>query len=94
MSKCKELSLAVVESVRSNALPDLAQEYAEAGIDVVLTEGVLRDIPLVNTIVAIGKFGISISDRLLIKKLIRFLGPLHHLSSIERQKMITKLEST
>jgi hypothetical protein len=93
MTNSQELGTALVQTLRAEELPGVIGEYAEVGIDAVLSEGVLRDIPLVNTLVALAKFGLNVSDRLLINKLIKFLGPLDHLSPATRQEMVRKLEA-
>ncbi len=93
MSKHTELGPAVIESLKFSTVTALAKEYAEAGIDAALSDGLFKDIPFVSTIIAIGKFGVRISDRLLIKKLMKFLEQFSHLSDQERMEMIQKPES-
>jgi hypothetical protein len=61
-----ELGSAVVKSLADESVAGLVKEYAEVGFDAVLSDGLLKDLPLVNTIVALGKLGVSISDRLLL----------------------------
>ena len=39
------------------------QEYAEIGLDAITEDGMLKDIPIVSTAVALYKIGNSISDR-------------------------------
>ena len=58
------------------------------GIDAVLSEGPLKDIPVVNTVVALGKLGISINDRLLIKKLLAFLSHFQTVSAEDTTQMV------
>jgi hypothetical protein len=36
----------LVESIQVEGLGDLAQEYAELGLDSVIQEGILKDIPI------------------------------------------------
>lgn len=93
MSKHHELGTAVVETLSSSEVQDLMKEYAEIGLDTALSEGLLKDIPLVGTIVGLAKVGISVSDRILIRKIIKFLGPLSDLSDKRRQEMVQKLEA-
>src|SRR5947208_15527036 len=93
MSKSTELGAAVVESLATEAATEIAKEYAEIGLDAVLSEGLLKDIPVVNTVVALGKLGISINDRLLIKKLLAFLSNFQTVSAEDRTEMVRKLES-
>jgi hypothetical protein len=93
MSKHHELETAVVETLSSGEVQDLMKEYAEIGIDAALSDGPLKDIPVIGTIIGLAKVGISISDRILIRKIIKFLGPLSDMSDKMRQEMIQKLEA-
>jgi hypothetical protein len=93
MSKHHELGTAVVETLSSGEVQDLIKEYAEIGIDAALSDGPLKDIPVISTIIGLAKVGISISDRILIRKIIKFLGPLSDMSDKMRQEMIQKLET-
>lgn len=93
MSKHSEIEIALVKTLSSTEVPDLIKEYAEIGIDAVISDGLLKDIPLVGTIVGIAKAGINISDRIFIKKLLKFLCQLNKLSPQMRQNMVNKLES-
>jgi hypothetical protein len=87
----ENIGKAVVESIKSADLASLAGEYAEIGIDAVLSEGVLRDIPIVGTITALGKLGASINDRIFTKKIVRFLISLAAISEQDRLALIEKL---
>jgi hypothetical protein len=88
----REFSSAIVATVKSAALTDLAKECAEVGLDSILSEGVLRDIPIVNTLVALTKVGLSINDRIFAKKLIRFLTAMSELDPADRISMVDRLD--
>lgn len=53
---------------------DLGIDYAEVAIDEFLADGVLKEIPIVKTIVGIAKTGIAIKDAIFVKKLLVFLS--------------------
>lgn len=80
---------AVVNVLRSESVASVGKEYLEVGIDAVLESGVLKDIPLVNTVVSIFSTAGSVRDQLLATKLLRFLS---ELSEISREERITMLE--
>lgn len=50
------------------------QEYAEIGLDAITEDGMLKDIPIVSTAIALYKIGNSIRDRHNLKKLVTFLN--------------------
>ena len=61
------------ESLFNDNLKDVAGDIIELGIDSILEDGLLRDIPIVNTIVGTFKFGQNIHDRNLLKQTIIFI---------------------
>jgi len=65
-------------------------DFVELGIDSFLDEGVVKDIPIIGSIVGIYKIGKSIRDAFFIKKLINFIYNLKNISTKERQKFIDK----
>lgn len=92
MDSERSISTAIVETMKSADFASLSKDYAEIALDSVLSEGVLRDIPIVNTLVAIGRLGLSINDQIFAKKLIRFLTSLAELDPAERASMVDRLD--
>lgn len=52
---------------------DVLGDYIEIGIDSFINDGILKDIPIVNTIVAVLKAGKNIHDRNLLKQTLTFI---------------------
>ena len=52
---------------------NITSDMIEIGIDNILDEGILKDIPIVNSLRSIVKAGFSISERLFLKKLSKFM---------------------
>lgn len=52
---------------------DTLLDYAEVGLDAILDDGVLKDIPVFGTIVAFCKVGINLRERNLMKQLATFI---------------------
>ncbi|WP_137885156.1 hypothetical protein [Pseudomonas sp. 2FE] len=90
--KPQTLGSAITETILSEPVDSLVSEYAEIGIDAILSEGILKEIPFVHSLIAVTKIGITISDRLLINKLIKFLSAIQDVPSRERQEMVSRLE--
>ena len=93
MGSLMELASAVAKSLTTEKTIDFIGECSEICLDNLISDGLLKDIPVVNTIVALGKLGISIHDRLFVKKLLTFLIDLQAVSYQERVAMVKKLES-
>lgn len=65
----------------------------EIGIDKLMADGLGKDIPIVNTVMAIVKTGFSIRDRNFMKKLFEFLNASKiDRSSVQFEQFIKKLE--
>jgi hypothetical protein len=76
-----------------NATKDLAINTGELVIDKILEDGLLKDIPIVNTIISLYKIPHSISDKMLFNKINVFLNDLESLDKQEITKMMNKLEN-
>ena len=68
-------------------------DIGEVAIDAVLDDGVLRDVPIISTIVGVGKCIKNVSDILFAKKLIAYLYGLKDTDAQQREEAIAKWES-
>lgn len=92
-NKEKELSKSLKETIYNSNLAEIGANIAEVTIDSVLKEGVLKDFPIIGTLVGIWKTGVTINDYLFLNKLILFLNESSKLSEHNRSKIIDNLES-
>jgi hypothetical protein len=83
----------ILESVRCTELSELGKIAAETGLDSILSTGLMRDIPIINTFASLIKAGMQISDRVFAKKIIKFLHKLAELPENDRRKMVDRLNS-
>lgn len=74
-------------------LNEVSVDIAEIGLDTFLDEGVLREVPLIGSIVNIVRSGFSIRDKLFIRKLCTFLIPLSNIPEQEKEKFAGKLDT-
>lgn len=56
-----------------NNSKEVLEDYIEVGIDSFINDGILKDIPIVNTIVAVLKVGKNVHDRNLLKQTLTFI---------------------
>lgn len=70
------LSLSFANSLKDE-LFNTASDYVELGLDSVLDDGLLKDVPLVSTVVALYKIGNSFKERHNIKKLYIFIDEIN-----------------
>jgi hypothetical protein len=92
MSNTTKLAPAVAAALSEKSMIDLAKEYAQLGLDAVLSEDAVNRIPWVNSIWALGKIGIGIRDRILVGKILKFFAGLDSVSNEDRREMVKRLE--
>ena len=71
---------------------DVLTKLGEVTVDSFMNEGILRDIPIIGTIVGLGKAGVAVRDLLFVRKLQAFLGELDNASE-ERERFARDMES-
>lgn len=89
----KEIEISLIETLKESGLGDILKDLTEARLDSRLEDGFLREVPVVNTVLSLGKLGRNIKDYLFIKKFVAFLSCMSKLSPEERQELIARLES-
>lgn len=67
-----ELPQAMQNSLTSE-IPNVLINIAEAGLDTIMNEGFLKEIPILSTAVSLYKLGYSVNERYYIKKLASFV---------------------
>lgn len=79
----------IIPSFRDTILrdnSDLLREYGEIAIDAILEQGLLSDIPLVNTVTALCKTGLNIKERNYLKQTYAFIKGFND-GSMEQSKI-------
>lgn len=81
-------------SLFENSLADIGIDFTELGIDSVLHDGLLKDIPIVSTILGLGKLAQNIYDRNLLRQTLAFINEFNHqgISSDKVEKYRAKLQ--
>ncbi len=75
-------------------LQNLSINLAEVGIDSILNDGLLKEIPIVSTISNLLKIGANIHDRLFLEKVLSFLSQLKDVSADKRKKVIEDIDNS
>ncbi|MFI4912642.1 MAG: hypothetical protein ACIAQZ_13340 [Sedimentisphaeraceae bacterium JB056] len=78
------------KSIESEQLGKLTASYAELGLDTILEDGLLKDIPILGTITSLAKIGFNMRDRVYLKKLILFLSQMSDVSQEQREEFVKK----
>lgn len=88
-----KLDISFRETVLKSDLPSVIQNAGEIGFDSLLDNGVLKDVPILSTMLAVGKTFGNVRDYFFAKKMIAFLRSISSLSEKERQKLIHLLDA-
>lgn len=88
----KELPESLVETFTKTDLPNILKDISEIGIDKIMFDGFLKELPVIQTITGIWKAGVVINDYRFLNKLLAFLNESSKLSNKQREKILEKLE--
>lgn len=91
MTEEKSLAISMEQTIEYGNLAFVG-DIGELMIDAALNDGVLKDIPILGTIVGVGKCLKNVYDTLFVKKLIEFLVPIKGVSPEDRAEAIRKWE--
>jgi len=90
-----KLSKSLGETLTSSDLTVVCAEMLENAIEDQLLNGdLLKEIPIIGSIIGIGKTTKSVADLLLTKKIMSFLGEVSDISPKKRLAMISKIDNS
>lgn len=87
------IEASLVQTLRNSDLTSLAQSGGELALDSILSEGFLKELPVIQSIVGLVKVGVSIRNMAFARKLLRFLSALSDVPQAERSEMVARLEA-
>src|SRR5258705_4971404 len=82
----------VVNSYAADALMDFSESMFDDLTDAVIDSGIVTDIPVIKSIVGLGKASINFRDRRYLSKLVCFLSETAKASSEDKAKYREKLD--
>src|SRR5690606_30032534 len=88
-----EMNQVLIESLKKTELVDIGEDLLEKGLDSLLKEGIVKEIQFVKFIIAMHETYITISDKILIKKLVLFLKKLNELPESTINKFISEINN-
>lgn len=94
MDKINSLPATMSETLVHSDLSSVVMDGVEIGIDQCLSDGILRDIPIINSITSIVKATQSISNYLYLKKIVSFLTGIKDVPKEKREQEIRKIEES
>lgn len=83
-----------IEKTLSSEYTSISENMLEIGLDSILEDGFLKDIPAFNTIISLTKIGLNIKDRMFLKKLLVFLYETQKIPVDKREKLIEEINQS
>lgn len=82
------------DAIMKSDLPQLAEDYGELIVDSVMDDGILKEIPILKTIISCIKFTNSLSKHYAAKKIYKFLFQLKSIPKEKREKKINEINTS
>lgn len=93
MKEQNNIENSLTNTLRNSDLQNVSTSLTETIFDSVLEDGILKDLPIVSSIVGLGKTAVNIKNQLFLKKIIYFLTELNHIPLNTRKEMIDYIDS-
>lgn len=90
--KNKNYQLSIFESIKSNEILEISTDIVESGIDQLIDNELLKDIPILGTGYKLITFANKITESFYIQKILKFLFQIQDISLEKRIEFIEKLE--
>jgi hypothetical protein len=88
----QDLVPSLIETLRSSDLAEIVQDFGEVALDSILDDDLVKEVPVIGTIVRLGKVSITIRDRFLVRKVLLFLEGLSDVPQVQRKEFLRKIE--
>lgn len=87
-----DLEQSIENTLETSDLTEININLAEVTLDSFLNDGVLKDLPIVGSIMGLVKMGIKTQEWLFLKKILKFFSQLDSTTKKERSDFISKVE--
>ncbi len=94
MSELNTLSNSLEHTLKDSDLQNVTISLAEVFADSLMEEGIAKDIPIIGTVIGLGKTTMGIKESLFLKKIIYFISELKNISATKRHEMIDKIDKS
>ena len=88
----EEIENALTATLKNTDLQGLNVDLGEIAIDVLMQDGILKEIPIIKTVLALKDFGSNVQKRFFLIKVFGFISNLEGTSIEERQAFIDRIE--
>jgi len=93
-NKQKTLPEVIQDTISDSSLKEVSVSLGEIALDCFAEPGVIRDVPMIGSLLGLGKAALSVRDRLFMRKLGSFLHQLEPSSDKDRQSLIQRVNQS
>lgn len=93
MPTLNKIEDSLIAAIKSPDLQNIGIDLTEIAIDSIFENGLLKEIPIISSLIGIGKTSITIRDALFAKKIIYFLTKLSEVPSEKRAEMVNYIDN-
>ena len=94
MDKTPNYSVSLTETLKESNLTEVGVDIAETLLDSTLQDGILKDVPILGSIIGVGKTAAKVKDVLFLKKVLSFINEVKDIPAKEREKIISEIDSS
>lgn len=94
MTIISSISTALTATLKDSDLQGVTAEWSEVFLDTLFADGLLKDIPIISSIIGLGKTGLKVTDTLFLKKLLYMIARINEIPSKEREKVINEIDQS
>lgn len=92
MSELNKLSDSLEHTLKNSDLQNVTISLAEVFTDSLMENGIAKDIPIIGTVIGLGKTAVGVKESLFLKKVIYFISELSNIEASKRHEMIEKID--
>ena len=94
MSELNKLSNSLEHTLKDSDLQNVTVGLAEVVADSLMEKGIAKEIPIIGTVIGLGKAAMGIKEILFLKKIIYFISELKNISATKRHEMIDEIDKS
>ncbi len=83
----------LTETIKDANFQDVIMDLGETAIDTIFDDGVLKEIPILGSVLGLARATMTIQDKLFTKKLLTFLLQLQNTDTKSRKEQINKIDN-
>jgi hypothetical protein len=83
----------LTETIKNDNFQDVIMDLGETAIDTIFDDGVLKEVPILGSVLGLARATMTIQDKLFTKKLLTFLLQLQSTDTKSRKEQVDKIDN-